>query len=92
VEPGLDELDWAETTVCALGPVHVVVDAPALKEDLGFEQGIEALAERLVGHDLLQPLVSFSSSLSRLASSAFIPPYWVAPTMEGLTLSRSKCA
>ena len=44
VEPGLDELDRGKPAVRAVGPVHVVVDAPVLKEDLGFEQGIEALA------------------------------------------------
>jgi hypothetical protein len=84
VEPGLDELDWAETTVCALGPVHVVVDAPALKEDLGFEQGIEALAERLVGHDLLQPLVLLLELLESLGVVGLHPSVLVAPTMEGL--------
>jgi hypothetical protein len=30
--------------VCAMRPVDVVVDSPVLQEDLGFEQGVEALA------------------------------------------------
>jgi hypothetical protein len=29
-------------------PVDVVVDAPVLEEDLGFEQGIEALAVQVL--------------------------------------------
>ena len=44
VQPGLDELDWGEPAMCAVGPVHVVVDPPVLEEDLGLEQGVEALA------------------------------------------------
>ncbi len=44
VEPGLDELDWGEPAVRAVRPVDVVVDPPVLEENLGLEQGVEALA------------------------------------------------
>jgi hypothetical protein len=38
--------------------------------------------ERLVGNDLLELAFSRSSSLSRLASLAFMPPYWLRPGVE----------
>jgi hypothetical protein len=44
VKPCLDELDRREPAVSAVGPVDVVVDSPVLEEDLGFEQGVEALS------------------------------------------------
>jgi hypothetical protein len=47
--PGLVELGWGEVAVGAVGSVHVVVDAPLLDEDLGFEEPVELPAvEELV--------------------------------------------
>jgi hypothetical protein len=40
VEPGLDELDWGEPGVCAVGPVHVIVVPPVLGEDLGLQETV----------------------------------------------------
>jgi hypothetical protein len=43
------ELGWGEVAVGAVGSVGVVVGAPVLDEDLGFEQGVELPAvEELV--------------------------------------------
>ena len=44
VEPGFDELDRGEPAVCAVGPVHVVVDPPVVEKYPGFEDGLEELA------------------------------------------------
>lgn len=44
--PGLGELAGGEVAVGAVGSVGVVVDAPVLDEDLGFEQGVKGPAVR----------------------------------------------
>jgi len=43
---------------CALlGPVHVVVDPPVFGQDLGFEEGVEALGvEVLIAHPTVERL------------------------------------
>ena len=44
VDPVLGELAGREITVGRVWSVQVVVDPPVLDEDLGFQQGVEALA------------------------------------------------
>ncbi len=47
--PGLGEFVGGEFAVGAVGPVHVVVDAPVLDEHLGFGEVVELSAvEELV--------------------------------------------
>jgi hypothetical protein len=44
VEPGFYELDRGEPAMCAVRPVHVVVDSPVVEKHPGFEDGLEGLA------------------------------------------------
>lgn len=55
--PGLGELGWGEVAVGAVGSVVVVVDAPVLDEDLGFEEAVEGPAvEELVAEAAVERL------------------------------------
>ncbi len=39
--------------MCAVGPVHVVVDPPVFGEDQGFEQAVALQAVEVVGAEVL---------------------------------------
>ena len=55
--PGLGELGGGEVAVGAVGSVVVVVDAPVLDEDLGFEEAVELPAvEELVAEPAVEGL------------------------------------
>ena len=53
--PAGGELGWGEVAVGGVGTVDVVVDAPVLDEDLGFEQVVEVPAvEELVAEPAVE--------------------------------------
>jgi hypothetical protein len=63
VEPGIGKLGRAGPPIGGMGPVHVVVGPPVLREDLGLEKAVAlVVVQVLVSHSAVEADNAYPSS------------------------------